>query len=64
MRSAVVTEYCQAKRLSVEGTEFEDNESSDEEEEVQSSSIKSFNVALTISKDILLFLLERRRESS
>ena len=53
LRADAVLDYSQAKRPALEY----DNDSSDEE--VECTSIKSFDVAMTLSKDLLLFLIEK-----
>ena len=56
LRSAVV-EGCLPKRLELDA---EEDESSDEEvEDHECSSIQSFDVALMLAKDLLLFLEEK-----
>ena len=53
LRAEALLDCNQAKRPALD----DDNESSDEETEC--TSIKSFDVALTLSKDLLLSLIER-----
>ena len=57
LREEAIADCSQSKKPALE----EDDESSDEED-VQCTSIRSLDVAMTLSKDLLLYLIERGEE--
>ena len=58
--SIVVVDSDQAKRPALE----EEESSEGEEEEVRCSSVKSFDVAVTLATDLYLFLVEKGEEQA
>ena len=59
LREEAIADYSQYKKPALE----EDDESSDEED-VQCTSTRSLDVAMTLSKDLLLFFIERGEEDA
>ena len=60
LRAEVVTDGSPPKKATIE----KENTSDSSDEEVECTSIRSLDVALTLSKDLLLFLVEKGEEEA